>query len=221
MCVEVIEKIGLILPTMMKLNVIPVIVHQETDKIAQKFFSNSKDQFVSDLLFAKTTKKIQNLLGLANASIGSHIKGMVKGNIVNVMLKKNRAFTLNKHIINPLVQFGLFLVDKFEIKKNYITSDFGKFFFFKFSQAKRINFGYFINDFFIKEIDTDFSYIEKMNKIYPNIKIEKSKISEDFNLKKVKVNDDEENPYTLKKCLENYKKRKFLKGFFLFFLILN
>eukprot|EP01080_Neovahlkampfia_damariscottae_P005567 gene5567-9385_t len=52
---EVIAEVGRLLPPMLKLNTIPVIVHQG-EKVADNYMSKSRDSHVKNLLYAKTTK---------------------------------------------------------------------------------------------------------------------------------------------------------------------
>ena len=73
MCAEVIEVVGKMFPTFLKLNTLPVIFHQENENDAKKAMEKSKDINVKYIPFCKTSKELQKEIGIASASMGNHM----------------------------------------------------------------------------------------------------------------------------------------------------
>jgi RNAse (barnase) inhibitor barstar len=136
-CQEVIEEVGKNLKTMLQLNTIPVIVHQEREKDALKYFDITKDLNVCHIPFAKTTTKLQELLEINNASLYNHAEAMIKTDLLNLMVgPKKRNFTVPLSVSNPFSKFGIIFIENGVVKREVI---FSKLF-------KRIDFGLFLND---------------------------------------------------------------------------
>jgi tyrosine-protein phosphatase YwqE len=91
-CQEVTEEVGKHLKTMIQMNTIPVIVHQERDEVAIKYFKNTKDMNVCHIPYAKTTTKLQGLLGINNASLYNHAEAMIKTDLLNLMIGPKKKF---------------------------------------------------------------------------------------------------------------------------------
>jgi hypothetical protein len=137
MCQEVIEEVGKNLKTMIQMNTFPVIVHQERDEVAIKYFKNTKDLNVCHIPFAKTSTKLQELLGIDNASLYNHAEAMIKTDLLNLMIgPKKRNFTIPLNVSNPFSKFGIIFVENGAVKREVIFS----------KLYKRIDFGMFLND---------------------------------------------------------------------------
>jgi len=87
MCQEVMEVVGKMFPTFIKLNTLPIIFHQENELDAKKTMENAKDLNVNYIPYCKTTKELQKALGIGNASMGSHMEAMVKANMIGLVSK--------------------------------------------------------------------------------------------------------------------------------------
>jgi hypothetical protein len=137
MCQEVIEEVGKHLKTMIQMNTIPVIVHQQSEEDALKYFAKTKDLNVCHIPYAKTTTKLQDLLGINNASLYNHAEAMIKTDLLNLMLgPKKRNFTIPLNVSNPLSKFGIIFIENGTVKREVIFS----------KLYKRIDFGLFLND---------------------------------------------------------------------------
>jgi hypothetical protein len=137
MCQEVIEEVGKNLKTMIQMNTIPVIIHQERDQDAVKYFESTKDLNVCHIPFAKTTTKLQELLGITNASLYNHAEAMFKTDVLSLMIgPKKRNFTIPLNVSNPFSKFGIVFLEKGIVKREVIFS----------KLHKRIDFGLFLND---------------------------------------------------------------------------
>eukprot|EP01080_Neovahlkampfia_damariscottae_P009421 gene9421-1628_t len=84
-CQEVIAELGCLLPPMLKLNTIPVIVHQGEENVALKYMSKCKDKYVSNLLYARTNKTTQELLGIGSVSLMKHVTAMMKMDVISAI----------------------------------------------------------------------------------------------------------------------------------------
>jgi hypothetical protein len=137
MCQEVIEEVGKHLKTMIQMNTIAVIVHQQSEEDALKYFAKTKDLNVCHIPYAKTTTKLQDLLGINNASLYNHAEAMIKTDLLNLMLgPKKRNFTIPLNVSNPLSKFGIIFIENGTVKREVIFS----------KLYKRIDFGLFLND---------------------------------------------------------------------------
>eukprot|EP01080_Neovahlkampfia_damariscottae_P012325 gene12325-5999_t len=124
-CQEVIAEVGRLLPPMLKLNTIPIIVHQGDEKVAVKFHEKSKDMHVPNLLYAKTTKKIQDLLGIVKVSVMKHFSAMMKMDMIN-SLKDGRYMDMPFKVINPLSAFAVVVLEKGKVSRKIIYETFEK-----------------------------------------------------------------------------------------------
>eukprot|EP01080_Neovahlkampfia_damariscottae_P011453 gene11453-4618_t len=156
MCAEVIEVVGKMLPTCIKLNTIPIIFHQENEKDAKKAMETSKDLNVKYLPYCKASKELQKAVGIHSASVGNHMEAMAKCGIFDLVLgPKKRSFTIPVKVTNPMSQFGVISIDKGIITKKVVYS----------TLHKRINFGLFMNDIGSNLISS--KMVEKLKKEFP------------------------------------------------------
>jgi hypothetical protein len=119
------------------MNTIPVIVHQQLEEDALKYFDKSNDLNVNHIPYAKTSTKLQELLGINNASLFNHAEAMIKTDLLNLMIgPKKRSFTLPLNVSNPLSKFGIIFIENGIVKREVIFS----------KLYKRIDFGLFLND---------------------------------------------------------------------------
>jgi hypothetical protein len=174
MCQEVIEEVGKNLKTMVQMNTIPIIIHQERDEDAVKYFGKSKDLNVCRLPFAKTSTKLQELLGITSASFYNHAEAMIKTDVLSLMVgPKKRNFTVPLNVSNPLSKFGIVFIEKGIVKREVIFS----------KLHKRIDFGLFLNDISstssfnpqILNYFKDFEGKEKVNFVNSTLEKEDSK----------------------------------------------
>jgi hypothetical protein len=176
-CQEVAELLGLLLPTLLKLNTIPLIFHQEPEKDAEKGINGSKDLNVNLLPYCKTSRELQKAVGVGSASLGSHMEAMVKCDMVGLVLgKKKRTLTIPVKVQNPLSQFGVVIIEKGQIKKKVVYS----------TLHKRIDFGLFLNDIGNTFISTE--SIIKAQKYFPGVQIGSNKLG---SIEKVEVKEEE------------------------------
>jgi hypothetical protein len=176
-CQEVIELLGQLLPTLLKLNTIPLIFHQEPEKDAKKGIQSSKDLNVNLLPYCKTSRELQKAVGVGTASIGSHMEAMVKGDMVGLVLgKKKRTLSIPVKVQNPLSQFGVVIIENGQIKKKIVYS----------TLHKRIDFGLFLNDIGNSFVSTE--SIVKAQQYFPNVQIGSNPFE---SLEKVEIKEEE------------------------------
>jgi hypothetical protein len=200
-CQEVIAHIGSLLGTLLKLNTIPIIIHQEDDEIAAQYMENSKDLNVKHLFYAKTTKSLQDQIGIASASLFSHIGSIIKSNMLGLMVgEKKRFFRMPHNVINPLSQFGVITIFKDHVKRKIIYS----------TLHKRVDFGLVLQqEGAFSSISDD--YLSKILKYFPSYDFKK-----DFQRINSKLNLNEkqkDSKLKLSDFLNNDLGRYFLKGF--------
>jgi hypothetical protein len=202
LCQEVIYQIGHLLPSLLKLNTIPVIVHQQKDEAAESFIKKSRDLNVPYLAYAKTTKDLQELIGIKSAPIMAHM-GAMKEMIELVCGEKRRKLEIPYSVNNPLSQFGVITIANDLVKKKIIYS----------SLEKRVDFGMLLQQ---QGQSSAFSedYLTKILKYYPDYdyktdfkRVAKERKSTMRNKKKT------EDPLTLQDVLESDIGRYYFKAF--------
>jgi hypothetical protein len=122
---------------MIQLNIIPIVMYQEKEADAVKYFKNTKDYNVRHIPFARTTTKLQDLLGITNASLFNHAEAMIKTDLLYLMTgPKRRSFVIPLHVDRPLAKFGVVFIENGVVKREIIFE----------KLYKRIDFGLFLND---------------------------------------------------------------------------
>eukprot|EP01080_Neovahlkampfia_damariscottae_P009485 gene9485-1691_t len=157
-CQEVIETVGKMFPTFLKLNTVPIIFHQEDPEDAKKFFEKSKDLNVQYLPYCKTTTTLQQEIGIGSASLGAHCEAVVKANMIGLVVgKKRRSLTIPKKVSNPFSQFGVISIEEGLIKKKVVYS----------TLHKRMDFGLFLND--VGSNRTSLKDIKGLTAVFPKV----------------------------------------------------
>jgi hypothetical protein len=150
--------VGELFPTLINMNTIPVIFHQEDNRDAERTMLKSKDLNTRYIPFCKTSKDLQKEVGIVNASFECHLKAMVACNIINLVVgEKKRKLKLPFKVQNPMSQFGIVIIEKGVLKKKISYS----------SLEKRIDFGLLINDVESKSISSE--SISMLKKYFPNV----------------------------------------------------
>jgi len=131
-CKHAVEEISEYFPTFLKLNVIPVICHQETFEEGENWLTKEfpKHPYVKYLPHVgDIDENIQREFGLKKLSLLKHVQASPK-----ILLHLTQGYKLSMpKVHNPLVQFGLFLVNKgnvvksWEFKKLGSRPDYGKY----------------------------------------------------------------------------------------------
>jgi hypothetical protein len=199
-CQEVIESIGNMLVTMLKIGIIPVIIYQENENNAKKYFQETTDLNVGHLIYWKITKNLQNLLGITSASFINHVEAMVKMDVVGLCLgPKKRTLSIPKSVINPLSAFCVLFIEDGVVKKKVVYE----------TLSKRLDFGLFLN-----EIGSTKSTIQisKMLKYFPNLDWEEE-ISKLKRKKSVKVKIESKSFDKLEEVLESEIGKFYFKSF--------
>ena len=194
-CQEVIESVGRMFPTLIKLNTIPIIFHQEDNQDATNYFLKSTDINVKYLPYCKVTKELQQQIGIGSASMGSHCEALIKGNMLGLVLgPKRRSLTIPTKVINPFSQFGVVSIEKGFVKKKVVYS----------TLHKRLDFGLFLNDVGSNLISS--KYVQELINQFPKVvatnnemKTENLRISSKFVKKdsKYEISEDSEIEQTL------------------------
>lgn len=151
------------------MNTIPIICAQESPEIVKNYF-DSHPQFANIPYVAGVDKSIQEAFGLKSATMLKHLKAMPKmiplltqgykfEVFVKVVISNTYIQLPNKSVTDPLVEFGLFLVEKGKIIKKWEFKQFGV----------RPNYGVFLVDV-EKEMPCDLSGIEKLQVMFPHMK---------------------------------------------------
>jgi len=131
-CKHAVEEISEYFPTFLKLNVIPVICHQETFEEGEKWLSTDfpKHPYAKYLPHVgDIDENIQHEFGLKKLSLLKHVQASPK---IFSHLAHGYKLTSPK-VHNPFVQFGLFLVNKgnviksWDFKKSGSRPDYGKY----------------------------------------------------------------------------------------------
>eukprot|EP01080_Neovahlkampfia_damariscottae_P003970 gene3970-7226_t len=129
LCQELIDLIGKSLFTMLKMNTIPVIGHQQNHESAVKYFQSNKDPISKTLPFCRIGKEEREILGLTNSPLSEHMKTMKKN--LSAVIYDNRFFSAPTDVVSPLTAFGVFSIENNKITKKLIYKDF----------TKKLNFG--------------------------------------------------------------------------------
>jgi hypothetical protein len=157
-CQEVIEAVGELFPTLININTLPVIFHQEDDKDEERTMLYSKDLNTRYIPFCKTSKELQKEVGIGNASFECHLKAIVACNLINLVVgEKKRKLTMPFKVQNPMSQFGIVIIEQGIVKKKIAYS----------SLEKRIDFGLFINDIGSKPSSSESN--STLKKYFPNV----------------------------------------------------
>jgi hypothetical protein len=133
-CQEVLEEVGKYLTTMIQMNTIPIIVHQQNEKEIENYIKKCKDENVSNLIYARTDAKLQKLLNIKTASFKSHMGALWKE--ISVIIEKKRTLSIPLNVINPFTEFGVFFFEKGIVRREVIYA----------KLQKRVDFGLFLND---------------------------------------------------------------------------
>jgi hypothetical protein len=200
MCQEVIEEVGKHLKTMIQMNTIPVIVHQQSEEDALKYFSKTKDMNVCHIPYAKTTTKLQDLLGINNASLYNHAEAMIKTDLLNLMIgPKKRNFTIPLNVSNPLSKFGIIFVENGIVKREVIFS----------KLYKRIDFGLFLNDMSTTTLST---FDPQILHYFPKLDF-KEKVSIITNSLEMEHDSNKKNTKEVEKIIQSDLGRFYFKAF--------
>jgi hypothetical protein len=202
LCQEVIYQMGQLLPSLLKLNTIPIIIHQQKDEAAESFVTKSRDLNVKYLAYACTTKDLQRLIGINSAPIMAHM-GAMKEMIELVCGEKRRKLEIPYNVNNPLSQFGVITVANDLVKKKIIYS----------SLEKRVDFGMLLQQ---QGQSSAFSedYLTKILKYYPDYDY-KTDFKRVAKVRKSTVRSakKKEDPLTLQDVLESDIGRYYFKAF--------
>eukprot|EP01080_Neovahlkampfia_damariscottae_P011454 gene11454-4619_t len=165
MCAEVIEVVGKMFPTFLKLNTLPIIFHQENENDAKKAMERSKDLNVKYIPFCKTTRELQRALGISSASMGNHMEAAIKSDLLGLVVgPKRRNFTIPVKVINPFSQFGVISIESGVVKKKVVYS----------TLHKRLDFGLFLNDVGSNLISP--KKVSKLMRTFPDVVSEEIKV---------------------------------------------
>eukprot|EP01080_Neovahlkampfia_damariscottae_P008345 gene8345-170_t len=200
-CQEVIENVGRMFPTFIKLNAVPIIFHQEDPKTVKKYFENNKKDINANYLpFAYASKSLNDVLGIGSASLGSHIEAIMKGNMLGLVLgPKKRVFTIPTKVRNPMSQFAAVSIENGIVKKKVVYS----------TLYKRVDFGLFMND--IGSTLVSKKNVQRLMNLFPNIV--DSKIENQTNTVDRKSTNIDNNEGEIEKTLSDEIGRFYLKAF--------
>jgi hypothetical protein len=135
LCMELIEKVGIHLKSLLLSNTyknfliyrIPVIVHQENEETAKKYFKESKDLNINIIFYAKLENlEDQQMLGIKSASLIAHTKGFLQKDNLSAMFYKDRRLSVGKDIINIMSQFSVICYYKNHIMNQIVWENFKK-----------------------------------------------------------------------------------------------
>ncbi|KAL9641699.1 hypothetical protein ABK040_013203 [Willaertia magna] len=129
LCQKVMEDLSHCLPNFLKLNVIPVICHQEDEEKMTNFLKEL------NLLSVKVSKEDLYGFGIEEASIGHHVK--MTGAVLKTMVKEKRKLHLpslrEMKTMNLLSSFGMLMIedgvvmsDACYVYKLWVRPDYGK-----------------------------------------------------------------------------------------------
>ncbi|KAL9654117.1 hypothetical protein ABK040_016016 [Willaertia magna] len=129
LCQKVMEDLSHCLPNFLKLNVIPVICHQEDEEKMTNFLKEL------NLLSVKVSKEDLYGFGIEEASIGHHVK--MAGAVLKTMVKEKRKLHLpslrEMKTMNLLSSFGMLMIedgvvmsDACYVYKLWVRPDYGK-----------------------------------------------------------------------------------------------
>jgi ankyrin repeat protein len=134
LCQELIDIIGKTLFTMLKMNTIPIIGHQQNHETAKSYFANNKDPISKYLPYCRIGKEEREILGLFNSPLSEHMKTMKKN--LSAVIYENRYFSAPLDVVAPLTAFGVFVIENNHITKKIIYKDF----------TKKLNFGLILQE---------------------------------------------------------------------------
>ena len=110
---------------MLKLNTIPIIIHQGEVKVADKYMTKCKDSHVQNLMYARTTKTLQDLLGIGSIGMMKHITAMMKMDLVEAV-KEKRTMDLPLKVINPFSAFAVVVLEFGKMSRKIIFESLDK-----------------------------------------------------------------------------------------------
>lgn len=169
MCTQDIVEVARAMPTFLKLNTIPIICCQEDTPTAKTYFATSfpMEPMVQQLMYVTGIgSEVQHAFGLKTAPVSAHIKAMPK--MIPLLLKGHKFELPKTCVVDPLVEFGLFLIDKGgKLIRNWEFKQLGA----------RPDYGLYLIDM-EKELQSTMEDVETLMKMFPLVKQYKRKILE-------------------------------------------